>query len=169
MKSLYLIRHAKSSWEDVRVKDFDRPLNERGHQDAPSMAAFLKSHHIQPDIFISSPALRAKTTCEYFSSVFGYPNENILFEDNLYEAMPNTLYAIIHSIDNQHNTVFMFGHNPSISMFMDYFLQDYIPEVPTCGILKFELSSEKWADFLPQHAIFKAMWEPKKIFLEKNV
>ncbi len=166
MKEFYLIRHAKSSWEDFRIRDFDRPLNERGHRAAPCMASFLKNLNITPDILISSPALRAITTCEYFARTFDYPKDKILKVESIYEALVENLYEVIHSIDNQHDTVFLFGHNPSISSFSDSYLEDFIPEVPTCGVVKFESSAKTWQEFTPSTAKFVAMWEPKKVFAE---
>jgi phosphohistidine phosphatase len=162
MKSLYLIRHAKSSWEDVQRRDFDRPLSEDGHQEATTMAAFLKNLNVIPEQLICSPALRTLTTCKHFASAFDYPTEQILKQEKLYEASIENLYDVIHRIDNQYDTVFIFGHNPSVSYFADIYLNDYLPEVVTCGIVHLQLDGEKWADFSPKKAAFVAMWEPQK-------
>jgi phosphohistidine phosphatase len=162
MKSLFLIRHGKSDWEDAKVRDFDRPLSERGHQDAIAMASFLKTQNINPTFFISSPALRAHTTCKHFAEAFDYPAAMILLRQEIYEAVPDDLYKIIQSIDNQYDTVLMFGHNPSISYIADHFLSDYIPEVPTCGVVQFSLEQGGWSSFSPKTAKFVAMWEPKQ-------
>ena len=169
MKSLYLIRHGKSSWEDAKVRDFDRPLNEQGRRDAEYMAAFLKNQNVKPELFISSPAVRALTTCKYFAAAFEQPIEKITQEYNIYEAVPDDLYKIIQSIDNQHNTVLLFGHNPSISYLADHFLNDFLPEVATCGIVHLELNNEEWNSFSPLSAKFIAMWEPKKILSQNLV
>jgi phosphohistidine phosphatase len=162
MKSLYLIRHAKSSWEDVQRRDFDRPLSEEGHQEATTMATFLKNLNIEPEHLICSPALRTLTTCKHFADAFAYPTDQIIKQEKLYEASIDNLYDVIHRTDNQYNTVFIFGHNPSVSYFADIYLNDYLPEVATCGIVHFELNSQKWADFSPSKATFAAMWEPQK-------
>lgn len=163
MKNLYLIRHAKSSWDDAKVTDLDRPLNEKGHQDAKLMAEFLYSQSIAPDLLVSSPANRAISTCQYFASVFDYNIANIQQNTAIYEAIPNDLYRIIQQLDNIHNTVLFFGHNPSISYFLDEYINDYIPEVAACGIVHFEMHDQNWKNFSPEKAKFVALWEPNTI------
>lgn len=163
MKNLYLIRHAKSSWDDAKVTDLDRPLNEKGHQDAKLMSAFLYSQNIIPDLMISSPANRALSTCNYFATAFGYYPTKILQHKDIYEALPNDLYKIIHQLENQLSTVLIFGHNPSISYFLDEFINDYIPEVSACGIIHFRMTTGDWQNFNPNNAKFVAMWEPNSI------
>jgi phosphohistidine phosphatase len=88
--------------------------------------------------------------------------EQIVRQEKLYEASIDNLYDVIHRIDNQYDTIFIFGHNPSVSYFADIYLNDYLPEVVTCGVVHFELNSQKWADFSPAKATFAAMWEPQK-------
>lgn len=164
MKHLYLIRHAKSSWDSKTLSDFDRPLNERGNLTAPLMAELLKNQGVQPDLLISSPAKRAISTCNYFADILNYPLEKIQQELTIYEAVVDDLYKIIHSIDEKFNTVLMFGHNPSISYFIDQYINDYLPEVPTCGISILNLKVENWKDFNPSNVDFVSLLEPKKMF-----
>ena len=164
MKSLYLIRHAKSSWEDARTRDFDRPLSEEGHQEAATMATFLKSLNVQPEQLICSPALRTVTTCNYFANTFDYSKQKIVVIEKLYEASIEALYEVIHHINDAFDTVIIFGHNPSVSCFADIYLNDYLPEVVTCGIVHLQLDSENWKDFSPKKATFSAMWEPQRKF-----
>lgn len=164
MKHLYLIRHAKSSWDFQTLSDFDRPLNERGNATASLMADLLKNQGITVDLLISSPAKRAISTCHYFADVFDYPHKKIQQEITIYEAVPDDLFKIIHAIDNQYNTVLMFGHNPTISYFLDQFINDYLPEIPTCAVSIFKLKTENWKDFNPSNVDFVSLLEPKKIF-----
>jgi len=115
MKKLYMIRHAKSSWSDMSLDDFDRLLNKRGRENAKLMGERLKERGVTPDIIISSPALRAKTTAKVIAKKIGYIKD-ILFKDEIYEAEPETLHRILTKIDNKHNSAFMFGHNPGFNM-----------------------------------------------------
>jgi phosphohistidine phosphatase len=164
MKHLYLIRHAKSSWDNQTLSDFDRPLNDRGNATAPLMADLLKSQGIKPDLLITSPANRAISTCKFFADAFAYPHELIQQESTIYEAVPDDLYKIIHAIDNRYKTVMLFGHNPTISYFLDQYINDYLPEVPTCGVSIFKLNVENWKDFNPTNVKFVSLLEPKKMF-----
>jgi phosphohistidine phosphatase len=164
MKSFYLIRHAKSNWETAIGRDFDRTLSEEGHQDAKNMAVFLNHQNITPSLIITSPAIRALTTCKYFATAFEYEHGNIEVKHEIYEAVPTDLYEIIHNIDAKHDVVFLFGHNPSISYFTDDYLKDYVPEVLPCSIVHFQLESDSWKDFNRDKAKFIAIWEPQRIF-----
>ena len=100
MKHLYIIRHAKSSWKDFSLSDFDRPLNKRGKKDAPFMGKILREQNIQADIMISSPALRAKTTALSIAQEIRYQSE-IVFDQNIYESSVETLDTILKSISQQ--------------------------------------------------------------------
>src|SRR6478609_5790664 len=105
MKTLIAVRHAKSSWDAIDQKDFDRTLNERGKKDAPEMAQRLKEKGIAIDQFVSSPAKRAKKTAKYFAEAFKQEKGDILLIDTLYEAAPETFYDVIQNLDNKHDTV----------------------------------------------------------------
>ncbi|MFZ4543128.1 MAG: SixA phosphatase family protein [Saprospiraceae bacterium] len=162
MKSLYLIRHAKSSKDDPSLRDFDRPLNEKGHDDAAYMAAYMKFHHVQPDLIISSPAKRAISTCEYFATALNYPLDKIQHEMAVYDASATDLYDVIHAIDNQYQTVLIFGHNPSVSIFTDGYTPELTNILPTCSIVSFvSKSPADWKKFNPDHAKFANLWSPK--------
>src|SRR5450432_3379788 len=104
MKSLFLIRHAKSSWDNVAIPDFDRPLNKRGTHDADEMARRLAKKIDSIDAFISSPAQRAKTTAEKFIETFGKDKSQIIFEQGLYMSPGSFFNQLINNIDNSFNT-----------------------------------------------------------------
>jgi len=163
MKSLYLIRHAKSSKEDATLLDFDRPLHSKGQEEAAQMATMLKARGIQPDLLISSPAERAISTAQLFAEVFHYPNEKIELEFSLYDAEKSAIYDVIHHLDNSNNSVFIFGHNPEISLFVDGFTEGLASNVPTCGVALFTLESEDWKKFNPKHACFVKVLSPNDI------
>jgi phosphohistidine phosphatase len=163
MKSIYLIRHSKSSWETYGGSDFDRTLTQEGHQIAEHMATFLKNQGIQPDLLISSPAIRTLTTCKHFATALDILPTTIKTVLSIYNATRQDLMEVIQSIDNQFDTVLLVCHNPSVSDVLDLFIADFVPEVTTCGIAHFTLNSHSWSDFNVRNAEFKALWEPQNI------
>ena len=148
MKSLYIIRHAKSSWSDPTESDFDRGLNERGKRDAPRMAKRLKEKEIYPDLMLSSPAKRAFSTAKRLAEVLNYSKRNIKTEEKLYHADEDTILSVIHNIKDKHNIVLLFGHNPGLTDFVNTLAAEEIniDNVPTCGIVAFNLFVESWKD-----------------------
>jgi len=148
MKTLLIIRHAKSSWADHSQSDFERPLNERGNKDAPKMAARLVSKNIQIDAFISSTALRAKQTCEHFCTVYGVDADQIQWIDALYHASADTIHQVLAQINDKYQTVAVFCHNPGITDFVNDLVEGvFIDDVPTCGIFAASAEIENWSDF----------------------
>jgi phosphohistidine phosphatase len=146
MKTLYLIRHAKSSWKDMSLSDFDRPLNKRGKNAAPLMGSKLKEKGVLPDFILSSPANRALTTAKVIAKEVGYPKGNIQTADQIYHAATSTLLQVVCELDDSYDTVFMFGHNPGFTDFANYLTGSYIGNVPTCGVvhIAFE-ATNNWA------------------------
>jgi phosphohistidine phosphatase len=146
-KQLLLIRHAKSSWEDFSVPDFDRPLNERGKRDAPVMAQRLLEKQITIDAFIASPAKRASKTAQLFCKEYKREKEEIIFNEQLYLAPPTVFYKVIQELDNSINTAAIFSHNNGITEFANLLTTARIDEIPTCGIFAIKFKSENWCDF----------------------
>src|ERR1700712_2274923 len=135
MKFLYLIRHAKSSWDNAAMADFDRPLNTRGINDAAEMAKRLSKKAASIDAFISSPAQRTKTTVENFISAFGKDKNQIIFEQGLYLSPESFFGPFISQIDNKFNAVAIFSHNPGITDFVNTLTPVIRTDnMPTCGI-----------------------------------
>ena len=148
MKTLYIIRHAKSSWGDLTTPDFERPLNERGKKDAPVMAERLKDKDAKINIFISSPARRAMKTCKAFCKEFNYAEDDIHFKQELYHASVETFYKVISSIDDNHKTAAVFSHNPGITDFVNSLgTKVEIDNMPTCGIFGVSVSTDQWNEF----------------------
>lgn len=146
MKTLYLIRHAKSSWEDPYQDDFDRPLNERGEHDAPRMGKRLKEREIHPDLMLTSPAARALATCKIIAEVLGYPPENIKTDRKLYHAYEDQILSVIHKLNDNHDEVMIFAHNPGLTDFAKKLRGQPVGtgKIPTCGIVAFKLKVESW-------------------------
>jgi phosphohistidine phosphatase len=145
LKNLFIIRHAKSSWDYPLLSDHERPLNERGLKDAHKMSAFLLSKNIIPNLIISSDATRAKHTALIFSQTFKLSSDDLLFSRNLYHASADHILKMIKSIPDSHETVFVFAHNPGINeLAWKYGFQG--ENIPTTGVLGLQFESEKWSN-----------------------
>jgi phosphohistidine phosphatase len=161
MKQLYIIRHAKSSWKEISLDDFERPLNKRGKTDAPFMGTKLKEKNVMPDLVLSSPALRAKTTAQIIAKKIEFKKEIVLNED-IYESSVSELHKIVSEIDDKNRVVFLFGHNPSLNMLAQHYL-NFNENIPTCGIVKIEFDCDSWSDINAKNARLISFDYPKKV------
>lgn len=158
MKTLILVRHAKSDWPE-NTEDFDRPLADKGFHDAEKMAHFLKKVNVKIDKFLSSPALRAFTTCEIFNKEYDIEVETL---QKLYNASENNFESLVVEIPDDLNTVAMFSHNNGISNFANSMSEDVFM-FPTCGVGGFEVDCDSWTDFHSAKKKLVFFYEPKKI------
>ena len=153
------MRHAKSSWAEPGLADFDRPLNDRGLRDAPFMGSVMKANGYQPDIVLSSPAVRAKTTavlaCE--GGEFGLEPK---FDERIYEASPQALMQVISEIQNGLNRAMVVGHNPGTEGFVRYLTGKAEP-MPTAAVAVVELTIEDWRSVSPGTGRLAAIFRPK--------
>jgi phosphohistidine phosphatase len=147
MKTLLLIRHAKSSWEQPGLSDFDRPLNERGKKDAPEMAKRVKEKGIEIDHLLSSTAKRAKKTAKYFAEEFGFKKEDIKLVEELYGATQSEFLQAVKDIDDKYKTVALFSHNPGITDFASSLTNVRIDDMPTCAVFALQIETDSWKDF----------------------
>jgi len=147
MKTVFLIRHAKSSWDDLSITDFDRPLNDRGKRDAPVMAERLLSKEITIDTFISSPAKRAKKTAEIFAEKYGLKKGEILFFPTLYHASDATYYELIANAPLKSQSLAIFSHNPGITDFANQLTTNKIDNMPTCAVFAVKVDIKDWSEF----------------------
>lgn len=164
MKKAIFVRHAKSSWADPSLRDFDRPLNKRGKRDAPFMAKVLRGKLTHLDLIVASPANRAFTTATYFAEAFDIPVSKIRQEKELYHAYPSDILELVQQLEDKADTVLIFGHNPAYTDFANRFTEDYIDNVPTCGIFQLEANVSKWSDFDESTARLTAFHYPKQYF-----
>ncbi len=158
MKTLLLIRHAKSDWPE-NMKDFDRPLAEKGFNDAEKMANFLFNENISIDKMITSPALRAKTTCSIFAEKY---QMNVCEDAELYHAQNSEFINAISKADEKANSLAIFSHNDGISDFASSLCGDDL-QLKTCAVAIFELKSETWANFRKNSIVLKDYFSPKEI------
>jgi phosphohistidine phosphatase len=160
-KTLFIIRHAKSSWAEIGARDIDRTLNDRGHTDAPKMAEILRGVGVAPDLIVSSPAKRAFTTAQYFAKAFGIAIKDIDIQQNIYEATTDELLSVVRDLPNKADVILMFGHNPGFTYFANQYTRNYIDNLPTCGIVRLDLASDTWENFNEKTVTMKEMWFPK--------
>lgn len=147
-KRVVLVRHAKSSWVHEGLTDFDRPLNDRGNNDAPIMGKRLKALNIQTDLIISSTAKRAKQTAKKLSIELDYKKEDILLLDKLYHCHPDTFEEVIYGIEDNIKTIMIVAHNPGITLFVNSLSHNFSSaNIPTCGVVVAEFSAKNWNDF----------------------
>lgn len=144
MKRLVVIRHAKSSWADNSLRDIDRPLNSRGQKDAPKIGTYLNDNGYHFERMISSPAIRAISTCTAIAAKTGFPIREIVQEISLYHADPNTMLEIVNQQGNSINNLALFGHNPGITHFVNKLTKQSIDNIPTCGVAVIDFNTEKW-------------------------
>lgn len=147
-RTLVMIRHAKSSWANPLQSDFERPLNDRGEQDAPMMGERLKKLNVIPDLIISSDAKRAKQTAKKIGAVLGYDPGKIQWVEKLYHCIPPVFEEVIQDIDDDVKTVFIVAHNPGITAFVNDLSPSFnIDHMPTCGVVAARMDTEHWSDF----------------------
>jgi len=144
MKLLCLIRHAKSDWSNPFLSDFDRPLNSRGKKAAPFMGEVLLKKGIHPDLILSSPALRAKTTAGLFARKLSYPLDAISYEPLLYAGDVERILSVIRNTPESIDTLFLFGHNPELTECANAICGTDIENIPTSGVVAMRLKEEQW-------------------------
>jgi phosphohistidine phosphatase len=147
MKTLLLVRHAKSSWASDDLPDFDRPLNERGKRDAPVMAKRVKNKKIKIDAFVSSPAKRARKTAEIFMHEFDIKKSKLIIISSLYEASVQDFYDAVYNLEDKFDSIALFAHNPGITDFINSLECSPIYNMPTCAVYALTIKTKNWIDF----------------------
>ncbi|MEO6051216.1 MAG: histidine phosphatase family protein, partial [Pyrinomonadaceae bacterium] len=161
MKTLFILRHAKSSWSEPDLSDFERPLNERGLRAAPFMGELMGKNGFQPSVILSSPAVRAKQTAQLVKKS-GNLDADIRFEHRIYEASPQSLRQVVSEIDDSYESAMLVGHNPGIEGFIS-FLTGSLEPMPTAALAMIELNVGKW------NVIDDGCGESQNIFRPKNL
>jgi len=146
MKILYIVRHAKSSWDHEELDDFERPLNTRGHHDAILMGKLLRENKIIPDLIISSPANRAAMTAKLLSEQIKYPLSGIIFDANLYLATQRELCKILKETKDTFQHLMIIGHNPGLTSLVHDLADESISNLPTCGVYGVQANIKYWKD-----------------------
>ena len=160
MKTLLVLRHAKSSWDDPDLEDFDRPLNERGQKTAPFMGKVIQRHGFDPDVIISSPAVRAKETASLVKEHAGISAE-IIHDERIYEASSQMLRQVASAIDDRFGSAMMVGHNPGMEGFVR-FLTGRLESMPTAALAVIDLDIESWSDIDIESGKMRKVIRPKE-------
>ena len=160
-KKLYIVRHGKSSW-DYDVEDLDRPLKERGINDAHTMAERMNERQEHPHLIISSHANRALHTSMIFSRRFNHPSSNIRISNIIYEGNDSQILNFIKKIDGSIASIMVFGHNPMSTDLANMFLKEKLDKLPTAGIAFLEFDTDSWANIDADNVVSEWVDYPKK-------
>lgn len=162
MKTIYLIRHAKSSWSEIGMSDFDRPLNKRGKKDLPFMAKRLKEFGIKPDLILSSPAKRAKKTTKEIAQTIGYDEKKVVYQEALYDSSYTNYRYLLDSLDEDINSIFIIGHNPTLTDVGEKLSGAILTNIPTCSIVAMEFEVDSFKDITEESGKILFFDYPKK-------
>ena len=162
MKNLLIIRHAKSSWDEPGLSDFDRPLNKRGKRDVPFMGSLLKFRELIPDLVITSAAKRARKTAALILEAMGCREELIDERESLYLAETEDLLELIRNLDDRLGRVFLIGHNPTLTHLVNLLAGESLDNLPTCGIASLEFEVDSWAHVMEGSARMAFLDYPKR-------
>ena len=144
MKTLFLVRHAKSSRNDAAMPDKDRPLNDRGKRDAPKMGERLAKRDVKPNLILSSPARRALKTAQIIARKLDYKVKDIVVDDRLYAVEADDLLRVIRGLGDKAERVMLFGHNPELTE-LAHRLSSKITHMPTCAVAEFTFDAKSWS------------------------
>ena len=163
MKTLTLIRHGKSSWDDPSLSDWERPLKDRGKKDALLIGYRLKEKKIIPDKIISSSAKRAYDSAKRIAECVKFPESEIAITDDIYLAAMEQLIQIVQNLNDEWDYVFMFGHNPYFTEFANLFGKKTINNLPTTGVFQITFNCDKWADISLNNGKDTYLLTPKQL------
>jgi phosphohistidine phosphatase len=166
MKTLFLMRHAKSSWKESNIPDHDRPLNRRGKHDAPLMGRLLRDQKMNLDLIISSTALRAETTANLIAKAVRYKGK-IILDKSIYNAEPTDLLTLLSNSSDEYNNILLVGHNPTVEETVQMITNSPEITMATCAIAHLTLSIDTWTDLKEKQTFSSKLenfWTPKELF-----
>ncbi len=144
MKSLFLVRHAKSSWDDYKLSDHDRPLMRVGIKKTGRIIKFLQEKQVRPDLLISSSATRAMETAKLMAKGLSYPVQDIQIESELYHASIDSIFSLLSGLSNTLDQVMIFGHNPTFTYFANQYIKPELDNLPTSGVVRIDYNVDEW-------------------------
>jgi phosphohistidine phosphatase len=166
MKTLFLMRHAKSSWKESNIPDHDRPLNRRGKHDAPLMGKLLRDQKMNLDLIISSTALRAETTANLIAKAVRYKGK-IILDKSIYNAEPMDLMTLLSNSSDEYNSILLVGHNPTMEETVQMITNSPELTMATCAVAHLTLSIDTWTDLKEKQTFSSKLenfWTPKELF-----
>ena len=162
-KLLIICRHAKSSWQDATLSDRERPLNKRGERDAPEMGQRLVKRGIQPDLILTSPAVRARRTAELYAQALGYPLASMQINPVQYAASVSMLLDLLRQTRADCHSVLMVGHNPESTDLANLLGGLSLTNVPTSGIVALKFAISNWQDLQAGRGVLLFFDYPKNV------
>ena len=163
MKTLFIVRHAKSSWDSPGIRDFDRPLMEIGKKRTRKVIQFFLDKKVRIDLIISSPAVRAYETAKIIAKGIGYPIKSIKLEPDIYEGEPDRIIDMICRTDNDYSGLMIVGHNPSLTYLTNHFLKPGIEILPTSGVAAISFKADSWENIPGADASCEFLLYPKQL------
>ena len=165
MKTLLIMRHAKSSWNFPELSDYDRPLNGRGKRDAPRMGQHLHQEGLIPDIILTSSAKRARSTANRVVKASGYAGK-VKKLDALYDSALGAYFKTLQVLSDKYQNVMIVGHNPTMEQLVNH-LTGHPKRMPTAALAHIELPIERWEAFdLYTKGTLVNLWTPKSLFTD---
>ncbi len=168
MKTLYIVRHAKSSWDYPDLTDHDRPLLEKGKKRTKSIIDYLLDKNIKIDLIITSSALRSHETAKYLASALRYPVVDIKVDPQVYHADSEKLKDQFFDLSKRYQSVMIVGHNPAVTNFSNLFLNQKIDWLPTSGIVAVEFNTDEWDKIFDAEYSIRFIVYPKMLKKEKK-
>ena len=162
MKHLYIVRHAKSSRKEFGMQDIDRPLNDRGLNDALLMSKLIAGLNIKPELIISSPAIRALTTANIFADAFDINRAEIIIDKQIYSAELDDLLPVIYQQNDEIKKIMIVGHNPGFSYLANYLCKKFVDDMPTCSVVGLKIPLSNWNGISENCAELEFFEYPKK-------
>ncbi len=161
MKTLYLIRHAKSDWSDGSLSDFERGLKKRGHKDLETISSYMSLQRLKPDLILSSLALRAQTTADILAKKIEYEGR-IHYMAELYNTRPEKIINILTLQDDGYSSIFLVGHNPELTEFANFLVKENFAKMPTLGVLAIGLEINSWSEISEKCGKVEFFIQPKQ-------
>jgi len=163
MKTLFIARHAKSSWDHPGLEDYQRPLLEKGKKRSKYVIDYLLQMKVKTDLIISSHAVRAKETAKIIAGALNYPEDKILISKEIYFGNTDKLFNHFYDLPDDVDSLFMVGHNPTFTSFANYFLDQKIDNLPTSGIVCIDFDTNSWENILEAPRTTRFVISPKKL------
>lgn len=161
MKTLYIVRHAKSSWDHPGLADHERPILEKGKNRTALVRDYLIDNNCSVDLMISSHAVRANQTASIIAEGLGYPNENIQISTSIYHGSLDSIIDQLFELPDDVNSVMLFGHNPTFTSLANYFIPGKIDWLPTSAVVCIDFETDKWEDFINARKKVKFVVTPR--------
>jgi len=163
-KTLFIVRHAKSSWDDAGLSDIERPLNSRGKEEAPKIGKHLAGYDVKPDLITSSHAVRALKTAEKIAKELGFKKSDVLVNERIYAFDSAELLDVIRGFNDKYGSIMLVGHNPAITSLVNELSSSKVDNVPTCGVVLLKFDIGKWKDVDRGSAALLEFDYPKKLW-----